>query len=72
MCAHHRFTLNAVLCSSQDNQGSVPKRPVRPSLGSDGTDCSIVPKRAPGTDGYLGVRPDCRCLRWRDFLGNSG
>jgi len=48
---------------------SEPKRPVRPSSGPDGTDG--VPERAPGTDGYLGVRPedcpgqtggDCRCL----------
>jgi len=48
---------------------SVLKRLVRPSLGPD------------GTDGYLGVRPDdspgrtcgdCRCLRGRNFPGNSG
>jgi len=43
---------------------SVPKGPVRPSLGPD------------RTDGYLGVRPedspgrtggDCGCLRWPNF-----
>ena len=42
---------------------------------------TAVLERAPGTDGYLGVHPanspgrtggDCRCLRWRNFPGNSG
>ena len=35
---------------------SEPKRPVRPSSGPDGTDG--IPERTPGTDGYLGVRPE--------------
>ena len=35
---------------------SEPKRPVRPSLATDGTDCELW--WMPGTDGGCGVRPD--------------
>ena len=45
---------------------SVPKRPVRPSLGPDGY-LSVRPQDSPGRTGG-----DCGCLRWRNFPGNSG
>ena len=60
-------------------------KPVNPSVQSVRlqvrTGRTAVSGRAPGPDGYLGVRPDdcpgrtggpCRCLRWRNFPGNAG
>ena len=66
-----RFPSCAIHCSlNRSTSSSEPKRRVRPSLATDGTDCGLW--WMPGTDGGCGVRPDACPGRTVGTAGVSG